>query len=404
MARKRRNDFIAGMFILLSVLALAGVLVVIQKWDTLFQEPSVYYVRFDNVAGVRVNTDVLVKGQSRGRVAEILPVWTVDESAGNAGVHDLVYLVRLELHLEHPLRQDAEIVITTPVIGEGGVISINRLGKGEAAGDDAGRPIIGRSYDMIEAMLAGIGIGDQQRKEIPETIANIAAFSGSLKDQGPQIAKVLTNVEQVTGEVRDKLPALLASVQTASDNLTKATAQMDGMLADNRDNVRSTIENLQKMTGQLQTDVAGLMKSADSAMSSLSAASADIRTIILANRLNINDTLTNVRLTSEQLKAATAEMHRAPWRLLHRPDERQSDTLNVFDATRAYANAAAELRSTITTLESLSVAQQSGATVNAELLKELQDRVGESLKRYEEAEEALWKLWSDKGPKQGGSR
>lgn len=401
MARKNRNNFIAGIFVLFSVAALAAVLVAIQKWDTFFDAPDVYYVQFDNIAGIRTNSDVMVKGQSRGRVAAIEPVWTQHSDCADQTVRDLVYLVTLELRLEHPLRQDSEIVITTPVIGEGGAISINRLGTGEVAGADPARPIMGRSFDMIEAMLAGLGIGDQQRKEIPETISNITAFSASLKDQGPHIAAVLENVEHVTGELREKLPPLLASAQQSSDSLAKATADIEGMLADNRQDIRKTIEAVHKTTARLEADVAELMKTADAALGSLSAAGDDVRTIIAANRINIDDTLTNIRLTSEQLKAATADMQRAPWRLLHRPDERQSDTLNIFDATRNYANAAASLRSAASTLQSISAAQQSGAAVNVELLNELQDRLRQSLQRYTEAEDALWKLWNEKGPAQG---
>ncbi len=395
MARKKRNDLMAGMFILMSMVALAAVLVLLQRWDRLFQEPSVYYVQFENVSGIRVNSEVMVKGQPRGRVSAIDPRWVED---AETGVHDLVYLVALELHLEYPLRQDARVVITMPMLGPDGNVSIEKLGTGPIAANTEAEPIMGYSGDMMQNMLAGLGIGDEQREQISQTIGNVATLSASLKDQGPQIARVLENVEATTGELRSKMPSVLDSVQEAVDKLKSASDQMDGMLTENREDVRKAISNVQQVTATVQEDVSVALASAKSALAKLDSATGDVQAMIAANRLSITSTLTNIRLTSEQLKAATAEIHRAPWRLLHRPDERQSDTLNVYDATRNYANAAAELRSTLATLESLAAIQQSGVEVNSELMGELQAKVRDSLKRYDEAEEALWKLWTEKGP------
>ncbi|HOI55302.1 MAG TPA: hypothetical protein PLP01_08645, partial [Phycisphaerae bacterium] len=116
------------------------------------------------------------------------------------------------------------------------------------------------------------------------------------------------------------------------------------------------------------------------------------------NRMNLADTFSNMRQTSEQLRAASIEIRRAPWRLLHRPDDRESDTLNIFDATRNYAVAAGDLRSTTANLESLTRLKDEGVSVDQKMILEMLDRVRASLDKYGQAEDALWQQWEKAAP------
>ena len=103
--------------------------------------------------------------------------------------------------------------------------------------------------------------------------------------------------------------------------------------------------------------------------------------------------LAGLRQTSEQLEAAAVEIRRAPWRLLHQPDEREADTLNIHDASRNYARALADLRSVSATLRTLLEIRDAGEAVDEEMLKGMVARLKAGFQKYEEAEKALWEEW-----------
>ena len=62
--------------------------------------------------------------------------------------------------------------------------------------------------------------------------------------------------------------------------------------------------------------------------------------IIVLNRDRLDDTLANVKGMSANLEAAAMEIRRNPWRLLHRPNEKELQRNSVYDAARAFVEGA----------------------------------------------------------------
>ncbi|NIA22059.1 MAG: hypothetical protein GWP05_08895, partial [Anaerolineaceae bacterium] len=329
------------------------------------KEMTFYKVRFDQIPGVKEGSSVLLASSPIGQVSAIDAEWIKDQKTG--GKRFDYYVLTLEIPRDVRLYQNAHVAIETKLIGEGAAINILSVGDDEPVGGRITEPIIGRSGTAMGSAVEALGIGEEQKKQISETIANIT---------------------QLSKDLREKVPAILASVRQGAERLNKITEKIDGILAENRPNVKSSIDNINALTADTRKKLGTLTEN-------LVETTNNIRGLVAANSTNINSVTDNLRRTSEELKAASIEIRRAPWRLLHKPDKREADTLNIFDASRNYATAVGDLRSTTTTLDSLTKLHAEGVPVDKKMLLEMLDRVRASLRKYEEAEDALWKEWAE---------
>jgi ABC-type transporter Mla subunit MlaD len=118
---------------------------------------------------------------------------------------------------------------------------------------------------------------------------------------------------------------------------------------------------------------------------------ANAKALVALNKGEISQTFQNFRETSEHLKATAQEIRRAPWRLLARPDKQEVESLNLYDAARAFASTATELDALAERLQTMSEAKEKGVQVNPEEIQKMLQRLDETFARYQEAEDALWK-------------
>jgi len=384
MARSRRNEFVAGLFILVAIAVLVFMLVLVGNWEDLYRAQTVYYAEFDRVPNLKEGSPVLLRGSQIGRVSEMtLKKRVVDEKTRAVEYH---FLLALEVPSDIVLRRDANIGVGAAMVGETAWVDIRCVGTGDVATDTQSDPLMGRGGGMMEAAAEAFGVGEKQKAEIAAAIENLKEISASLRETAPKIASVTDNVEAVTGDLKQRMPDIMAKADDTMAKMNSAAERVNNILDENRENLKSSVGNVAAITERAKKDFAELLDS-------LKAASRDIQALVAANRMNLSDAMVNIRQTSEQLKAASVEIRRAPWRLLHKPDDRESDTMNVFDASRNYANAVADLRSTATTLKALVDLKKEGVPVDAEVLATMFDRLKAGIAKYEEAESALWKQW-----------
>ena len=82
---------------------------------------------------------------------------------------------------------------------------------------------------------------------------------------------------------------------------------------------------------------------------------------------------------SDQLKLTSIEVRSQPWRLLHAPTNKEMSSQVLYDATRAYAEAASDLRAASEALQATDGQQP------AEMVEQLRGAV----EKYRAAEQAL---------------
>jgi ABC-type transporter Mla subunit MlaD len=406
----RRYEVVAGAFVLAMIAVAAMILFTVTKsegWSGRGRDVDVAFPLDSGIRGLAVGAPVHVGGYSVGSVVGIRP-----DFAGNGepAVPSIVLTLRVPADL--PLRRNADIIISGGLLGGGGVVNIRALGTGPtpAAGEVIrGTPTAG---PLVEDAAAGAGIGEPQRGNIRELLANLAEVTGQIRrqlaDDGDvkialaavrrmtakdgDLSAALANTRKFTesvaghtddlaGRVKgtltkldravDQLQAVIAKVDAGLDPvLAKAKAaveQIDALLAENRPDVRAAVKSVRKTAesaeagvGAVFADAKDITAAVKKAMGSLQANLENLerltgagRELAVLNKDAIDDTLRNFKEASSQLKLASREIRRAPWRLLYNPDEQERDSLNLLDAVRLFNEGAGRLEDSVKRLSAL---------------------------------------------------
>jgi ABC-type transporter Mla subunit MlaD len=420
--RHGRNLAAAGLFLVLMGAAAVAILVLVGGRSLWFEKATLVRVRFDSAPNVKPGSAVLLAGQPVGRVRAVRPV----EVRCPPPCQDRTcYRVDVVIALPQAYRlyRNARVVISQSLIGQTAIIDVEDPGFGTAPADY----LEGSQASPFAAAADELGIGDVEKENLQEILANLRHLTDDARREVPTILAHLkaaaANLEKTTDEVEDVLPdlrtklmATVADLNEAAKKAKVALDKTDAMLEENRYNIEEAIFSARRLAEKADADGSALLAKANQMMTkmekdvepiltnlkaaseSLKAAMADFRvmagdskTITVTNKSNINKTLLNLRMTSEHLKAVAEEVRRAPWRLLARPDQKEVETLNLYDAARAFASAATDLDSCTDTLQTIVQAKQEGLDLDPEILKGMVQRLEETFNRYREAEDALWK-------------
>ena len=138
-------------------------------------------------------------------------------------------------------------------------------------------------------------------------------------------------------------------------------------------------------------DISEILTNFRAAMIDFRTVAADAKALLATTRNSIATTVQNLKETSAHLKALAQDVRRSPWRLLARPDVQEVESRNLYDAARAFSQAASDLDAVSDTLQTMIEAKQAGAQVDPEVLQGMQKRLEETFNKYQDAEKALIK-------------
>ncbi len=239
------------------------------------------------------------------------------------------------------------------------------------------------------------------------------------REQAALLAKLhqsLNHVNEITGQLREQISparqdAIIAKVHTALDSLNAGLGSAVGMLDESRQplrdtiaHVRSTSEKLdariaEQLARQLDPDnAASLLAKIHLGIDRMNASLADInqmtdatRQVIVLNREKVDELLGNFKETSDHLKAASKDIRRNPWRLLYRPTLEETKQLDIFDAARAFAEAATQLDDAVAELRALADMQQGQLRADDPQLLRIRSQLQQTFEKFSKAEAALWR-------------
>lgn len=411
-----RNVVAAGLFLVLMVAAAVVLLVLVAGRSLWFEETTELKVHFEEAPGIKPGSVVTFRGLEVGRVTVVRPI-AQDQDGRNRYLIEVVISVPKKYQ---PYR-NARIVITHGLVGTSATVNIQELGFPETKGGPPAEVVRGNQVSPFAAAAADLGIGDTEKKNIQEILANLRHVSADLKEDLPEVlakAKATAgNLEKLSGdlktdypEIHDKFLATAAELEKASEQATAGLEKMHAILDENRENVKKTTAHVAGFAEKLDTDGGSFVENLDGEdvgeiLDNVKAASADLKvamadfkrlaadgkTLMVTHKGNLTKTVLNFRAVSEHLKATAKEVRRAPWRLLAQPDKEEVETLNLYDAARAFGTAAADLDSFSDSLRLLAEAEEAGIEVDPEIVRGMMQRLEDTFERYKEAEEALWK-------------
>lgn len=210
MSGNRRNEIIAGSFVLLGLAMLFMITFLIQGTTGL--SPLEVRCTYRNVAGLDIGSPVLVQGFRVGRVVEMVP------SLDDEGLPTVIVVSNVARTI--PIYRDATVNLV-----QQGFIGDKRLEI------DPGTPEAGELEDgqMIES--------------IPPT--DIAEVLGNAQGMFADVEVILANIREITSD-RERI----ARVDEVIANIASTTERLEALLAENETQVRETIENVRVASGR----------------------------------------------------------------------------------------------------------------------------------------------------------
>jgi ABC-type transporter Mla subunit MlaD len=415
-----RNRVIAGGFFVAAMAAVVVVLILVGKWDVFTKETQGLHIRFRSAPNIRVGGPVLLAGHLIGQIEAISLVKTPCPPGDKRGDCYMVDVLA-RIPAEYGIRKDARIFISQALVGQSASLNIEDVGMGPPVTDF----IEGRETSAFagagDELAGAVGIGPEQRKAIQEFIEHMRDVSLMIKTDGKEfleqlktVGPAIKKISDILDENRDNVKSAIANVKSASENVKSASEKIDKgagevvdevkttvrsartIVEENRDDIRKAVANVRGVTESAKKDIDEIVANVRTGSEGLKKAVADFevvasraKALIVTNGANLSGTLQNFHETSEHLKALAKEVRRAPWRMFSTPDKKEVESLNLYDAARAFASAATDLDATADTLEVMIEAKKQGIDVDPEMLKGMLDRLKETFKNYQQAENGL---------------
>jgi ABC-type transporter Mla subunit MlaD len=373
MAQRERSQFKAGLFILVSILLIFGVVIAIKGVAVVFTPVDERKVRFNlnaDIGGLRIGDEVRIGGYKVGIVHAI------DLQGLDAG-QDPSLLITFSIPRKYPLHANAHIAIQTTVTGTS-VLNIDNIGTGE--------------------MLAA-------NTELEGHPSALTALEASLSGTGPEIHDIIHEVKTNT------LPKVDTAAGKAGDTLasiTRAGDEVSSMLGDSKPDFRGTVANLHTITTDVKTKLPPILDHADAFITKTTAAvdsargtledikatvantkavTATARDLVSNNRGKFDSMIVSLKATSDNLKGASAEIRRSPWRLLYHPGPGELDNLELYDAARQFSDGAESMNDAALALHDA----LNNPNVDKAQIQKLLDQLNNSFNGFNTVQDKLWK-------------
>ncbi len=440
-AERTRNNVRTGIFVTVALfLGMAIIIILTDPWDAIFSEKTTYSVVFDVTDGVKTldeGADVRVGGLKRGSVNSV--ELTPPDDSSEDDTYTSVIKVTFELDQSIPLFPDARIAVGAGLIGSDAWLDIIDLGNRKVVkqpdGSEAlvmlpmdqrvpeGAQLNGYTASMLASFL---GLDDE---EIKGNFSNTLQFFGSLetKYQG-DIKPSLDNIKDISIDTKaliadirkrwegcpevgegwgDKVNNIVEEARLGVEQFHGAMKDGRELIADaktvigeNKEDFRTIVSNVKDTTEWVKTDLQDrIVKIADDVQHFLDtgqegldgaiALLEDVKRDYSGWSGDIDEALLNANLFAQQLKLAMIEIRHSPWKLLYQPSQQEFQHEMLYDSARAFALAAADLKSASAYVEEVSTKYPEQLQQDPEAWADIQQRLLDSLERYEEAQTRL---------------
>ncbi len=389
-----RNAFKAGLFIVISIVLIIGVIVAIKGFGRLIEPQQVRTATFtlaDDIGGLRVGDDVRVGGLKVGIVKSLRIERQTDAGAGQQPK----ILVTFDLPERIILREGARIGVQNTVTGTSW-LNFDNLGTGEPIAENVA--LVGRPGSMTQILNVVQELGPEL-KQIARDVRTVTL---------PKVNTTADNAAGLLGDARGELKPLLERYHTAMGRLTEALTHLRDILGDGKGDLRTTIVNLKDATTTIKETLPPIMEKFDGALAKVNTSldtvqvalkdvnetaanakhlSSDVRSIITRNKSRIDELAQSAKEAGDNLKFATAEIRRSPWRLMYKPRPGEVANLNLFDAARDFAAGANDMSDAATALRDALKDPQADPAMIQKLVNDLDKSFGS----FQQVEDALWK-------------
>jgi len=396
MARKTHNELTAGIFVLVALAVLLGVIVWLGGaglFSPARQRAFFYAEEQDGSTNLQEGSFVLIGDDPVGKIARI----RFDADAGRT-----FYTAEIERG-DVTLHADGKVRVAAGLIGGSRLVIVDR-GSEDAPLADAEHPVhlaggMDQAMGNIEhateqlAAITDVVARELNAGDSAAILAKIHDVIDSLTTAAGDVATIAASVKAETDTANDA--ALLAKLHSSMDDVNAITGDAKPKFADTLTAVRNTAQSVE---GYAKDDLAAILVSVREASTEVlkisrnfADVSGEVRELVMLHRDNIDEMIDNMTQVSANLKATAKEVRRNPWRLLHSPDEKELDSQNIYDAAAAFSNGAEQLDQALAKLTGLAEASPEGLPADDPDLMKVRAQLDEAFSNFNKAEQALWK-------------
>jgi len=408
MARKQRSELAAGIFTILALVLLIGVIFWLGASDILKpgKQEAWFYVNLDQGGqGLQTGSQVKITDVVVGKINDV----KLDLDSNRA-----YYIVKLH-DSKARVYSDAEVSVKTALVGGGAIMEILNPGtSGKLAGK--GNPVKIRPDDFDKMLaqfdtlaveikkLLGTVSGELDKGREGSAMQKIHAMMDVLKeslasirkelDAGNKIAmvaklhKTIEYVRDIAADAQPKVKSTLAGIdKMVADANPKVSKLLDG--------AGELVDEFKKITKKDVADILTKLRQANTDLVAIAGnfakVSEEAKNIMAVNREAIDEIIDNMLAVSTNLKSASKEIRRSPWRLFYQPKKGELHSQNIHDAARSFSSGAAQLDQALAKLKGLAASHPKGVPSDDPHLKQIAKQIRDTFEKFTEAEKALWK-------------
>jgi len=420
---RRRNNVRTGVFVSVTLIVAVVIIVVLSGvWRSLTLATWRYTVEYPVNAGVsnlKSRADVRVGGMAMGQVYAVRAVLSADAPFERIAV-DFTLDRRIRLH------SNAKILVTTPLIGADAWLDIPDVGS---LTDEEGQTIedarLLEEGDRIDGTVAVGLLSTLVGPDNAEDVTTFSDFLATIPDEyeehmAPILEKADTTLKEagdIAGKINKDYDRWRLTVNDVMDranriaeNIEKTTDEARAMVEENSPDVRNFIKDMtvfgqdaieisDRVKAETVDKITELLERGQAGVDSFASAIENIQVKLDAEWPNIDEALANARLASQQLKLTMIEVRRSPWKFLYRPSPTELEHEMLYEAARSFAVAASDLKAASDAVNRVVTLHAGELMDDRETFEQLKKNLQESYKRYEQAQEALFGVLINEGPK-----
>lgn len=420
-SRFNRSNILAALFLLGSITLAVWVSFLLKKSSGVSGESLPFTVRFSlaqGASGIKPGSAVLLGGQPVGRVTNVSFAQT-DMPGGKrpTGID-----VACEIRGDMPIFENALVLLELPLLGNISAINIGSVGDNAAtptngtARLEANETITGQVAPP--SFLAQAGFGPDQVGQLRQAITSFSGAvdrgSALLDNISPKVDTAMNDVATLLADLRkdldswsNKLDTIMANAESATGKIEPILTKVDSLVSDaaiaakdvrtlidqNKSKIDSIIASVDSATTKLNNttidEINGALKVGKEALESVTKSTEGLSALLTSETPGLRRILANLRLMSDQLKLTAIEVRSQPWRLLIQPTTKEFESQVLYDATRAYATAASDLRNASESLETILAKGDTATDAEKASIADLSDQLKNAFTKYRDAEQAL---------------
>lgn len=388
MAKKQRDAFRAGVFMLLSIMLILVLIVAIKGFARVFEPVQVRAARFslrDDLGGLQVGDNLRVAGFTVGEIQSIRLITNVKKP---------FVRVTFTMPKKYTLRTGAQVVIGGTITGTSW-LNFESLGSGKPLPPDY--VLTGWPSGISHALATVASLAPQIKAMVTQvrttTVPLINADLTKLGATADSIRTAATSASGVLQSVHGEIKPVVAKYDAAADKTAYAMDQAGKLLHSGR---KGAVVNINAVTADIKKAIPALLAKAQSDLNQVhatftnsTALTQQAKSLLTQNQDRINSIIRALHGASVNLKVFAVEIRHSPWRLLYKPSKKDINNVEIYDAVREFDQAARHLQHAADVLKASAVNPQTPA--QQAQLHQLMRKLNTTFNQFQQVETKFWK-------------